>query len=68
MIGLKRSYFQPHATLAHYDLTPSKRAAAIRLGAKEITTAERLQKEREKYKHALDESNRDRQVTKITQD
>ncbi len=48
-LGLRRSYFQPHATLPHYDLTPAKRALAVKLGATEITTAERLQKERAKY-------------------
>jgi hypothetical protein len=49
-LGLRRSYFQPHATLPHYDLTPAKRAMAVRVGATEITALERLQKEREKYK------------------
>jgi len=34
-IGLKRNWFQP-TTLPHYDLTPNKRAQAVRLGAKEI--------------------------------
>ncbi|SRR6266567_6593808 len=48
-IGLKRSYFQNHvrSDLKHYDLTPSKRAKAIRLGAKEITMVEKLQKARQ---------------------
>ncbi len=49
-LGLRRSHFQPHATLAHYDLIPSKRALAVKLGAKEVTTAERLQQAREKAK------------------
>ncbi len=31
-IGLKRSWFQGD----HYDLTPSRRAAAVRAGAREI--------------------------------
>jgi glycine/D-amino acid oxidase-like deaminating enzyme len=47
-LGLRRSYFQPHATLAHYDLVPSLRAKAVKLGATEITTAERLKQAREK--------------------
>lgn len=34
-IGMKREWFQPHRHLPHYDLVPSKRAHAIRLGAKE---------------------------------
>lgn len=32
-IGLKRSWFQPHWHLNHYDLTPSKRLLAISYGA-----------------------------------
>lgn len=32
-IGLKRSWFQNNKHLQHYDLTPSKRALAIRYGA-----------------------------------
>jgi len=44
-LGLRRSYFQEHATLWHYDLTPRKRDEAIKLGAIPITRkqmAERL--------------------------
>ena len=40
-LGLRRSYFQPHRLLPHYDLTPSKRALAVKLGAQETTTIER---------------------------
>jgi Rieske Fe-S protein len=32
-IGLRRSWFQTHGTLRHYDCVPSKRSAAIRCGA-----------------------------------
>jgi hypothetical protein len=32
-IGLKRAWFQDHKTMPHYDLTPIKRALAIRAGA-----------------------------------
>lgn len=32
-IGLRRSWFQSHTRLPHYDLTPSKRALAIAAGA-----------------------------------
>jgi len=34
-LGLKRAWAQlrPHASAAHYDITPPKRALAIRLGA-----------------------------------
>ena len=38
-IGLKRAYFQrrpgPNRALDHYDLTPSKRAMAVKRGAAE---------------------------------
>src|SRR3990167_7657151 len=33
MIGLHRGYFQDDPNHPHYDLTPSKRALAIRYGA-----------------------------------
>lgn len=35
-LGLRRAWFQGD----HYDLTPSRRAAAVRAGAKEATRAE----------------------------
>lgn len=39
-LGLKREWFQNKEACPHYDLTPGKRAAAIRLGAKELTREE----------------------------
>ena len=39
-LGLKRSWFQNHATHPHYDIAPSKRALAIERGAKEVTSRE----------------------------
>jgi Protein of unknown function (DUF4031) len=41
-LGLKRAWAQlrPKASAAHYDLTPSKRLLAIRLGAVEVTDRE----------------------------
>ena len=41
-IGLKRSWAQlrPKASAAHYDLTPSRRAEAVRCGAVEVTSRE----------------------------
>lgn len=41
-IGLKRSWFQPRppASTPHYDLTPGKRAQAIKNGAREVATLE----------------------------
>lgn len=38
-IGLRRAWFQNKST-PHYDLTPNKRAAAVRAGAKEVSTLE----------------------------
>lgn len=32
-LGLKRNWFQHHRALPHYDIAPSKRALALRLGA-----------------------------------
>lgn len=32
-LGMKRSWFQPHPKMPHYDLTPGRREAALRLGA-----------------------------------
>ena len=32
-IGMKRSWFQPHPKMPHYDLTPGRRDAALRFGA-----------------------------------
>ena len=37
-LGLKREWFQEHATLAHYDICKAKRAQALRLGAVEEDT------------------------------
>jgi hypothetical protein len=41
-IGLKREWFQPHPRVqfAHYDLTPGKRAQAIRWGAMQVSLYE----------------------------
>lgn len=41
-LGLKRQWAQlrPKASAAHYDLTPSRRALAIELGAKAVTGRE----------------------------
>lgn len=35
-IGMKRSWSQPKSS-PHYDLTPSRRAKAVQLGAVEVT-------------------------------
>ena len=34
-IGMKRAWFQKDASMPHYDLVPSRRAAAVALGAVE---------------------------------
>lgn len=36
-IGMRRAWFQAHPIMPHYDLTPKRRAAAVRLGAVETT-------------------------------
>ena len=36
-LGLKRSWFQEHPALDHYDLTQNKRRLAVRLGAREVS-------------------------------
>lgn len=42
-IGLKRSWFQDAASAPHYDLTPSRRAEAVRRGAREVDRFEFVQ-------------------------
>ncbi len=39
-IGLQRRWFQNRPGLPHYDLTPTRRAAAVRAGAIEVEHAE----------------------------
>ena len=39
-IGLRRSWFQDHKLLPHYDLTVSKRAEAVTAGAIEVEARE----------------------------
>lgn len=39
-IGMKRSWFQNKPRFPHYDLTPSRRAAAVRAGAVEVDARE----------------------------
>lgn len=37
-IGMRRTWFQPHSRVSpHYDLTEIRRAAAVRLGAIEVS-------------------------------
>ena len=39
-LGLKQSWFQDKPATPHYDLTPTKRALAIRYGAQAVSTIE----------------------------
>lgn len=43
-IGLRRAWFQapPKASAPHYDLTPSKRAAALKVGAVAVSAQEQI--------------------------
>ena len=43
-LGLQRRWFQGQNRHPHYDLVPSKRALALRLGAAEVSTLELLQR------------------------
>lgn len=45
-IGMKRSWFQNHRALPHYDLTPAKRLLAIAAGAVERSAREHMLKRR----------------------
>ena len=55
-IGMKRSWFQPHRIAPHYDLTPSRRAEAVRLGAVEVDrhAASRVWRARKEHAKAVD--------------
>lgn len=37
-IGMRRAWFQRHRIAPHYDLTPKRRDAAVRLGAVELSS------------------------------
>lgn len=60
-IGLKREWLQNDPYHPHYDVTRSKRAMAIRHGAKEVTSQEMVLMNRERHERRLariDESER----------
>lgn len=44
IIGLKRSWFQDHATHPHYDLTYGKRWQAIKHGAIAVSSVEMVKR------------------------
>jgi hypothetical protein len=50
-IGLRRAWFQNKPGFPHYDLTPSKRAQAVRAGVSEINLIDWLRARRSKDKH-----------------
>jgi hypothetical protein len=41
-LGLKRAWLHQSSSLDHYDLTPNKRALAVRLGAIEVPSTRKL--------------------------
>lgn len=41
-LGLRREWFQEHPIMPHYDLTPGRRAHALRLGAIEISARDQV--------------------------
>lgn len=43
-LGLKRSWFQNEPRHPHYDVTPSKRALALRLGAQAVSSEELIRR------------------------
>ena len=43
-IGLKRQWFQSHKRMSHYDLTPTRRARAVKAGAVEVPGGELIQR------------------------
>lgn len=45
-LGMKRAWFQGHALIPHYDLTPSRRKLALESGAVETTTKAELKLKR----------------------
>ncbi len=46
-IGMRRSWFQFHGRLPHYDLTEKRRAKALELGAVQLDRAGFVQKMKE---------------------
>jgi hypothetical protein len=43
-IGMRRSWFQGHHLVPHYDLSPNKQRHALDMGAVKVTRKELLQK------------------------
>jgi len=51
-IQLRRSWFQNHARLPHYDLTAARRERAVRAGAVEVTSREMVERMRAAIREA----------------
>lgn len=51
-IGMRRSWFQDHKLCPHYDLTPARRAVAVKLGAIEEGAMEGARRRRAARKAA----------------
>ena len=47
LLGMRRSWFQTHGRLPHYDLTLKRRRKAVELGAVELERAAFVRKMRE---------------------
>lgn len=54
-IGLRRSWFQNKPGHPHYDLTPSKRALAVRYGAEQVSSVEMIERYRASVRPATRE-------------
>jgi hypothetical protein len=54
-IGLRRSWFQPHISAPHYDLSPGRRDAAIAAGAVFVSARDQaLERRRKRLAAAAD--------------
>lgn len=47
-IGMRRAWFQAKPGFPHYDLVPTKRVAAVALGAKDVSLIDWLRERRKK--------------------
>jgi Protein of unknown function (DUF4031) len=53
-IGMKRSWFQEHRLMPHYDLTPQRRARALAAGAVFVSAREQAIARRAKRKEGVE--------------
>lgn len=56
-IGLRRSYFQDKPGFPHYDLTPSRRRAAVGYGAAEVSAQEYVRRTKREVPRETSETN-----------